>query len=162
MFFHHLKWWNTLLVYCSYWEADTSPPHTVKSISNILLELIMSLPVPPFLPLYLPSFLYLCISMLQIINPNLSFTYDDVGMVIQMFSFRYDSWGNVTLTDFDGLRGVHKCRCVTIVLFWNKFRYSQWIEKFFHVNLFNFLVNSILSASPLTFFLNYLFYLFFN
>ena len=42
--------------------------------------------------------------------PNLTFTHGDIGMVIQLFSFRYDCWGNMTLTDFDPLRGVHKCR----------------------------------------------------
>jgi hypothetical protein len=49
---------------------------------------------------------------LQMLPPDLSYTMDDVGMVIEMFSFRYDCWGAMTITDFDSARGVHKCRCV--------------------------------------------------
>jgi hypothetical protein len=47
----------------------------------------------------------------QMLPPDLSYTMDDVGMVIEMFSFRYDCWGAMTITDFDPARGVHKCRC---------------------------------------------------
>ena len=46
----------------------------------------------------------------QMLAPNLTFTVEDVGSVIQMFSFRYDCWGEMTITDFDVQREVHKCR----------------------------------------------------
>jgi hypothetical protein len=41
---------------------------------------------------------------------NLSFTMDDVGRAIEMFSFRFSNWERVDLVDFDQNKRLYKCQ----------------------------------------------------
>jgi kinesin family protein 3/17 len=52
----------------------------------------------------------------QIIPPSLAYSKDDTGMMIQMFSFRFNAWDIITLTNYEPQRGFHQCRSVTVRL----------------------------------------------
>ena len=41
---------------------------------------------------------------------GLLYSKADVNRTIQIFSFRYNSWDNITLVDFEPSRGMHKCQ----------------------------------------------------
>jgi hypothetical protein len=50
----------------------------------------------------------------------LQYGRDDIGTTIQMFSFRFNAWDNITLVDFDVSRSLHKCKY--------KDGSSQWLD----------------------------------
>ena len=41
---------------------------------------------------------------------NLSHSSDDVGRVVQLFSFRMNTWDRIQIVDFDSVKRQHKCR----------------------------------------------------
>lgn len=41
---------------------------------------------------------------------EISYSKYDIGKIIQMFSFRFNSWENIQLVDFDVTRSLHKCQ----------------------------------------------------
>jgi len=45
-----------------------------------------------------------------VVPPKLSYSAADVGNVIQMFSFRFNAWGNVDILDYEPTRRMHQCR----------------------------------------------------
>jgi hypothetical protein len=49
----------------------------------------------------------------QIIPPSLAYSKDDSGLMIQMFSFRFNAWDIITLTNYEPQRGFHQCRSVS-------------------------------------------------
>jgi hypothetical protein len=45
-----------------------------------------------------------------VVPPKLSYSAADVGNVIQLYSFRFNAWGNVDILDYEPTRRMHQCR----------------------------------------------------
>ena len=41
---------------------------------------------------------------------DLSYSKEDASKAIQMYSFRYDSWENLIIEDFEPSNSMHKCK----------------------------------------------------
>ena len=51
---------------------------------------------------------------------NLTYSKEDIGSSVQMFSFRFNYWDTIELIDFDPTRSFHKCR--------NSDGSAQWLD----------------------------------